>query len=238
MNRTTPICIALGVTGALAFVAVGGVSCSENGTSGVDFTYEDPYLYDYYYPADIAYSSMYWANAWNYSDLYFATLTSDGGTTGVDAAATGGGGGGTGGSSGTSTGVRGAVGAAIRALARGEPVCPGQTTINLKSENSPCVNPDRGPIINDGATIVFNGCQLPGGGSVSGTVDITGHQTASDQVCSATTTITLSHTTQITNLVYTGPNGGKLVIPTQTDTGTNTFTFNTNPATVTIMSMG
>src|SRR5262245_18802779 len=111
MNRTTPICIALGVTGALAFVAAGGVGCNDNGTSGVDFTYEDPYLYDYYYPADVGYSTYYWADTLDYGDLYFQVMTADGGTTGVGGSGGATGAGGSGGNAGL--GVRGAVGAAI-----------------------------------------------------------------------------------------------------------------------------
>src|SRR5213082_3393186 len=50
--------------------AAGG--CDEGTTtSTVAYTYEDPYLYSYYYPADLAYTGYYAADSWNYG-LYYA----------------------------------------------------------------------------------------------------------------------------------------------------------------------
>jgi len=236
--RITPLCIGLGVAGALAFLAAGGVGCDNGTSSGVSYAYEDPYLYSYYYPADVGYSSYYWASSWDYGDLYLATITgADGGAVAPDGGASGAGGSGGSGGSNSAMSARGAVGQIIRALARGEQVCTGQSTITLKNAPPPCTA-EGVNAVRTGATIMLNGCQLPAGGTLSGTVDITSNYAANEAACSPNTTITLGHTTTITNLVYTSPAGGQIVIPTQMDTGSNNFSFGQNPTTITIMSQG
>jgi hypothetical protein len=73
---------------------------------------------------------------------------------------------------------------------------------------------------------------------VSGTIDVTSTRTASTAVCSSTTMITLSHTTTITNLSFTGVAGRKLLIPSQTGTGMSTYTFGAGPATLALNYQG
>jgi hypothetical protein len=138
--------------------------------------------------------------------------------------------GGTGGSTTTTTTAVTTAGDAIRALARGDTICPNQVTVTPKSAPPPCTG---GPTsVRAGVTIVFNGCQTPGGGTINGTVDVTATHTASTAVCDATTIITMSHTTTITNLSYTGASGSKLVIPSETNMGMTTYNFGQTPATV------
>ena len=61
---------------ALAFAASGAVVGCDDDDLGdddvvaTDYAYEDAYLYDSYYPADVAYAGYYWADAWDYSTFY------------------------------------------------------------------------------------------------------------------------------------------------------------------------
>ena len=210
---------------ALACAASGAVVGCEDDDLGddvvaTDYTYEDAYLYDSYYPADVAYAGYYWADAWDYSTFY-AYL----GTSPVGAAAT----------NSTNTGRLGIVGA-IQALARGEQICPGQVTVTEKTADPACDGSGSDPVRN-GVNISFNGCQISGG-TINGSIDVMSNRSASEQTCSATTLITLGHTSTITNLSFTVANGAKLVIPTQTNTGTTSYTFGQAPATTQITTNG
>ncbi len=199
---------------ALALLALGGAACT---SSTYDSGYYDPYVYYTYYPTDVYYSSYYWADPYYY---YYSSLA--GGVTSGDAGADGG------------TTVRQSVGDFIRALARGEDVCGSQVTVTPKTANNPC--PGSGAAtIRSGVTIVFAGCQLSNGGKLDGTIDVDSTRTASDTACSATTTITVSHTTTITDLVYTGAVGRRFVIPNQTGSGMTTF-LNGQPPTAAVAS--
>jgi hypothetical protein len=201
----------LGCSLVLVAMAIGGVSC---GSGTGYYTYYDPYLYTYYYPADIAYSSYYWTDTYAYSGYYYSDIHPQA----------------------SSAPARWTVGNAIRALARGESVCPGQVTVTPKTAPAACHSSETN--VRSGVTIVFTGCQLAGGGTVDGTVDVSAMQSASDESCSQSTMVTLSHTTTITNLSYKGSGGSRLVIPKQTDTGMNTFTSGQAPETLTIESDG
>ena len=71
-TRNTQFIIA--TTLALAAGGAGFVGCSDDNADNVvatDYTYEDAYLYDSYYPADVAYAGYYWADAWDYSTFYY-----------------------------------------------------------------------------------------------------------------------------------------------------------------------
>jgi hypothetical protein len=224
----------------LAFMALGTMSCgTSTTTAAVDYGYEDPYLYASYYPADVAYSSYYWADDWGYAGLYATnpiTYVTDGGIiitvpdagvpTTTDASTTT-----------TPTVAMQAVGFAIRALARGESICPGQVTVTPKTMTPACSN-NATAQRRAGVTIVFNSCLLPDGGTVSGTVDLQSNQSASVQTCDASTILTLGTNSTITNLSYTGVSGAKLVIPSQTDTSTAMYNFGSSPASITINSNG
>ncbi len=137
------------LTAALALMGAASASCTDNTTTGyatTSYAYWDPYYYSYYYPADLSYSGVYWADSWDYSAYYYSLQSA-------------------------ATVSQGGVGAAIRALARGEQVCPGQVTVTPKMGTPACaaagVTGGR-----TGVTVVFNGCQLSGGGTVSGTYDV------------------------------------------------------------------
>ena len=237
----------------LALVGIGigisNVNCSDDsGTvATVDAAYENPYLYTSYYPADVAYSSAYWANDWAYPALYqtYGGTTGAGGMTGMTGSGGSNGAGGadasapaTDAGSSSTTSRLAAVGDLIRALARGDTtICPGNVTVNPKTAGPECNGSPRASS-RAGVTIVFNSCQIPNAGTVSGTVDVASTHTPSTPDCSAATSITLMHTTTITNLVYTAQNGAKLIIPNQTDTGNNTFTFGQTPSSLSISTNG
>ena len=219
---------------ALALLALGGTACT---SAAYDSGYYDPYVYYTYYPTDVYYSSYYWADPYYY---YYSSLA--GGVTsdaGIDAGGITGVGGSTGaGGSGAATDggstVRQSVGDFIRALARGEDVCGNQVTVTPKTAANPCAATGAATI-RSGVTIVFAGCQLSNGGKLDGTIDVDSTRTASDTACNTGTTITVSHTTTITDLVYTGKAGRRFVIPTQTGSGMTTF-VNGQPPTAAVAS--
>jgi hypothetical protein len=191
-----------------------GVSCGGVATTGT--YYYDPYMYSYYYPADLSYSTYYYTDAWAYNGLYYSTDIEQAQTTSP---------------------AHWSVGNALRALARGQAICPGQVTVTPKTVMPVCAS-GQSSNVPSGVTVVFTGCQLTGGGVVDGTVDVTAMQTTSDETCGPSTSITLTHKTVITNLSYRGTDGSKLVIPDQTDTGTNNFMLGTTPTSVNINSTG
>jgi hypothetical protein len=238
------------IAGALVLAARGAVVGCDDDDLGddvvaTDYTYEDAYLYDSYYPADVAYAGYYWADAWDYSTFYGYLYGGNGGTTGT-AGTTGttgtagntgtAGTGGTGGTTANSsnTGRLGIVGA-IEALARGETVCPGQVTVTEKKAAPAC--DANGDEVRNGVNIAFNNCQVSGG-TINGSLDVISNRAASEQTCSATTIITLGHTSTITNLSFTLANGAKLVIPTQTNTGETKYGFGQAPTTTKITTNG
>jgi len=199
----------------------------------------DPYLYTVYYPADVAYSTVYWADAWNYPSLYaIYTPTSPNPVSPATVVATGSGGndgstvvtdGGV-----TTGGVLTTAGDAVRALARGESVCPGEITVAPKTAAPACT----GGTTRAGATIVFNACQTPGGATLDGMIDVSSTRTASSADCTAATMITLQHTTTITNLSYTNAAGQRLIIPSMTGMGMTKYTFGQTPPTVALSFTG
>jgi hypothetical protein len=238
------VAVVIGTAGAVAnFVGCG----TSSGT--VSYATTDPWVYTAYYPADVAYSSVYWTSDWAYAGLYATYPTavvsnSDGGTTTTvvtkdagtttttDAGTT------TTTDAGTTTGgVLTTAGDAIRALARGESVCPGQITVTPKTAPPPCTGWPK-TSTRAGVTIVFNGCQTAGGATLNGMVDVTSTKTASSATCQSATSITLSHTTTITNLSYTNASGGHLMIPSQTGSGQTTYTFGETPASVALSFKG
>jgi hypothetical protein len=242
----------LAAIGALTLTVVVTGSCTDDGVTTVDYAYDSPYLYTTYYPVDTAYSGYYWADSWNYYAFYYAGaeaaagLANYGGLGGAagghggagatgTAGATGAGGmaGATGGS-GTMT-VRTTLASVVEALARGENVCPGQVTITPKTATPACAGGSSTEERN-GVTLVFNGCVVSGA-TIDGTFDVISNRSASEQTCSSTTTITLGHTTTITNMSISDSNG-KIVIPSQTDTGMTSYTFGQTPTSITFNTTG
>ena len=229
---------------AALLVAVGSAACGSSTTSE-DVAYEDDYAGDYYYPADVAYAGVY---AGGFVGYYAATpagtglseplpsalldgghLNLDGGHLNIDAGRLVDAGGKAGNGS---TTVREAVGQAIRAEALGETVCAGQATVTPKTGTTIC------GVSASGVNIVFSGCQLSGGGTVDGTVDVQLTRAASDTSCSSATSITLGYTSTLTNLTYTGTGGAKIVIPNEMSTSTLTYSFGQTPTTASIMTNG
>jgi hypothetical protein len=219
-----------GLYAAVLLIAVGSAACGAAAATD-DVAYEDDYAGDYYYPADVAYGGVY---AGGFVGYYAVTPAGTGpsellATAVTDAAAAvdAGGRAGTG-----ATTVRGAVGQAIRDAALGGGICPGQVTVTPQNGASVCA------VTAAGVNIVFNGCQLSGGGIVDGTVNVQINRSASDANCNASTTIMLGYTSTITNLTYTGTGGAKVVIPNEMSTATISFSFGHTPTTVGIMSNG
>jgi Tfp pilus assembly protein FimT len=199
---------------ALLAATAGGMACYDDDdyvdTGSVDYAYEYYYPSTYYYPADLMYSSYYWTDDWYYSDWYYSFAQT--------------------------VGPRRAIGDMIRALARGEAVCPGQVTVTPRTSPAAC-DSDVGQV-RSGVTIEFAGCQTANGGTITGTIDVQTERMASEASCGPNTRITLSHTTRMTSLTFTGPDGRRLVVPNQTDTGNNTYTYGQLPAMVSMNSSG
>jgi hypothetical protein len=236
----------LGLTLAVA-------SCGETTSTTSDVAYEDAYGYDYYYPAAVGYAGVA-AVGFGYYGIYAATPANFGNGRGgagghVGAGGSGGAGGqvavgGAGGQSAAggaggsgskapgSTTVRGAVAEAIRDVALGGSVCPGQVTLTRGGGTNVC------GLSGSGLNIVFNGCQLSAGGTIDGTVDVQLSLTASDGSCSSSSMVSVGYTSTITNLTYTGNSGAKVVIPNQKDTSTFNVAPGQAPATITMMSSG
>jgi hypothetical protein len=215
--------VAAAGAGAAALLALGYLACgSSTSSTSVDYAYEDPYLYDYYYPVDTGYSGYYASNSWDYTTYYAAT---PGGAYGSGSGQT------------PDNSSRPFVGTTIRALIRGETVCPGQVTVTPKTTTPPCTG-SGSPQVRSGVNVVFNGCQLTGGGKIDGTFDVQAQLTASAPACDASTTISLTYTTTITNLVYTSPSNARIVIPSQVDNGTASFAFGQNGTSTTINTTG
>jgi hypothetical protein len=232
---------------AACLLFVGAVGCGSS--SSADVAYEAAYAGDYYYPADVGYSSVYTTD----TGVYFVAPASNGLTTPIAADVTDAGGGGAGGAAGEagtaggagaggngaagsggsgSTTARGAVGQAIRTVALGGAVCPGQVTVTRPAGTDVC------GVSGAGLSIVFSGCQLSGGGTVDGTITVQRSLSASDTDCTSSTMLTVGYTSTITSLTYTGTGGAKIVIPTATDTATIQVPLGTAPSTVTLMSTG
>jgi hypothetical protein len=245
--------------GALTLLAVGAGSCTDTGTTAtVSYAYDNPYVYTTYYPVDTAYAGYYWADSWNYYAFYYESAIAtglantgiggamdlhgaagaNGGAGGNGAAGAAGGAGttGTGGAGGSgATTVRATVASVVEALARGESVCPGQVTITPKTAAPACAGSNATEERN-GVTLVFTDCVVSGA-TINGSFDVLSNRTASEQTCSATTTITLGHTTTITNLSISDAQG-KILIPSQTDMGMTSYTFGQTPTSITFNTTG
>src|SRR5215471_12638097 len=180
----------------LVLIAITGSGCTGT-TTTVGYSFYDPYVYYSYYPADIYYSGYYWTDP--YSLYYYQVI---GAATGPIGAGDGGvaDGGASGGISRLLT-----PGDAIRALALGQEVCPNQVTVTPKTGPNVCPSDGAPSTVRNGVTIVFNHCTFGNGAQLDGTYDVQATRTASDTACNASTTITISDTTTITNLCYTGP---------------------------------
>src|SRR5437762_1221339 len=100
---------------ALTLLAVAGAGCS---SSPYDSASYDPYLYYSYYPAEVYYSSYYWSDPYYFYYLDGGDLSSAGGGAAMPAPQT--------------------VGEAIRALARGEDVCPSHVSVAPHMVPNPC----------------------------------------------------------------------------------------------------
>jgi hypothetical protein len=244
---------ACGFSLATLALTLGVASCGETTTTSSDVAYEDGYSTAYYYPAAVGYAGVS-AVGFGYYGIYAATpvYTGNGvggagghaatGGAGGAVAATGGAGGAvaaTGGAGGASltapgtTTVRGAVAEAIRNIALGGSVCPGQVTVTHTPGTNVCGF--TGGTLN----IVFNGCQLSAGGTVDGTVNVQLDMTASATDCSAaSTTVSIAYTSTVTNLSYAGTGGAKIVIPSEKDTSTFSVTPGQKPTSIAMMSTG
>ena len=196
------------VAGAVAAIVAGAASCSSDEPYGYD-----PYgYYDYYYPASYAYADPYYM--YGYPGVYYALSSAP------KAAATG-----------------SLPALALRDLALGEAVCPGQVTVTTERTTAPC-DTGEGATVPLSNAIQLNGCELSGGGKLDGSLQIAAAQTLSDMNCDAATSIDVSYTSTTTGLVYTAPDGARIELPQVTRTGSYTRLLDAPPSLLTINSEG
>ncbi len=209
------------------------VGCTSTTTTAVD-PYNEAYVVTGYYPADLTYSTYYWADDWYYPTLYYYAVragiplvaaASDGGLPVFDGSApvSDGGRPASDGSAPASDGGASAAhgsgadaAGAIQTLARGGAVCPGQMDVTPKTAPPVCPN---GQTTDErsGVTLNFRGCQLASE-TVQGTVDLSSMRTASDPSCGAGTTLTLQANLTVTDLEVSKTNGDAIVVPSLTST--------------------
>ncbi|HVT09425.1 MAG TPA: hypothetical protein VHO67_18320 [Polyangia bacterium] len=214
MRINAPIVIAL---------ALYTIGCIESASTNVT-PYDDAYLYASYYPDAITYAAYGWADDWTSPTVALSAasatpVVSDAGAT-PDA--------------GDQT-VAGLAGA-IRALAHGLTVCPGQVSVVVKTAPPACSGAAL-PLERNGATLTFSDCAL-GAETIDGVVDLTSSRSASDAVCAPTTTIMLRSTLTLTGVTIRPAVGGRIVIPSQSVTTTATYTYAQTPTTVQAIQSG
>jgi hypothetical protein len=215
MQRHSPMKVATrrnwiraGVAPVVATIIAGAAGCS----SDDDYPY-DPYgYYDYYYPASYAYADPYYM--YGYPGVYYARLPTP---------------------KAANTSTLPAL--ALRDLALGEGICPGQVTVTTERTTAPC-DTGQGETVPVSNSVQLAGCELPGGGRLDGSVKIAASQTLSDMNCDAGTSIDVSYTSTTTDLVYTAPSGARIELPQVTRTGTFTRALDAPPSLLTINSQG
>jgi hypothetical protein len=194
--------------GAVAAILAAAAGCS----SDESYAY-DPYgYYDYYYPASYAYVDPYYM--YGYPGVYYALLAPPKAATTASLPAL-----------------------ALRDLALGQGICPGQVTVTSERTSAPC-DTGQGETIPLSNSIQLNGCELSGGGKLDGSVQIAAAQTLSDMNCDAGTSIEVSYTSTTMDLVYTAPSGARIELPLVTRTGSFTRPLDSPPSLLTINSQG
>ena len=207
IGRTIWSC--LRAAGVVAIVAAGGQGCDDD-----DPYYYDPYgYYDYYYPASYAYVDPYYSDYYYGYPTYILSVRLKAVLNNVLPAT------------------------ALRDLALGEGICPGQVTVTAERAEAPC-DTGGGGSVPVSTSIQFNGCNLSGGGKLDGSLKIDASQKLSDTNCNAGTSIDVSYTSTTTNLVYTAPSGSRIELPKVTRTGSYTRMLGSAPSTLTVSSEG
>jgi hypothetical protein len=176
------------------------------------------YAYDSYYVADITSANVYWADSWAVAPFTFS----------LDAQAQGQ----------TVAGMAGREpGAVLRALARGESVCPGQVSVVTTTTTELCPNAAQ-TTMRTGASVIFTGCILEGGGRLDGMVTVQSTPTLSNGACDASTMVNVSYTATVTNLSYLAPGGTRIAIASQIDTGSYARPLGGAPTSLNVATTG
>jgi hypothetical protein len=196
--------------GAVSIAATGAASALFLAIAGC---YSDPYYYDpyayygYYYPTGYAYSDTYYVD---YGYTYGYPLSRLKGTSSAEL-----------------------PGTLLRDLALGANDCPDHATVTMTT-TTPACDSGAGALQPLSTTITFDGCELLDGSRLDGTMQIVATQSASDEACDDSTTIDVSYTSTTTQLVYTKPDGARVVMPLMTRTGSYTRPLHAPPAAITI----
>jgi hypothetical protein len=199
---------------AMLAIALGAVAMGCGSDDYID-PYSDYYAYGYYYPADYAYADPYWVDDYyGYSTFYSAQLKQAGAV-------------------GSKT-----LASSIFELARVESVCPGQVVITPKQVDAPCTLEGSPGKVPSGAAIEFDGCVLPGGGQLDGSLNIDSSRTFSDDTCDAATVVSVSYTSISTDLSYTAPSGTRVVASSLSRSGSYTRLLMAAPSALSISTSG
>ena len=207
---------------ASALVGLGaGVGCDDDIVDG-NTAVDNSYLYYGYYPADVYYSGYAWTGGGFYYLEYGrgGPSTGSAGSTGTSTGAAGSTGTSTGGTGGGTTTASGdmTMGDVLRAMARGESVCPNQVTITPKMTPNACATDGTG-MSRGRVRWCSTAAEIPNGSRFDGTVDVSSTRTY-DPACPAGTMVTFQNMTTITNLTRTTANGSKILIPNSSGTDT------------------
>jgi hypothetical protein len=215
--------VSLCLSSSLTLVFVGALaSCDEDDDEAV---VTDDYAYDYYYAADLAASDVPWTNeSPSDPDVYHSLAQGERLKPMQRRAADGG-----------AARSHGA-GAVIRALARGDDVCGTHVSVTVKMVDAPCAAAGGPAAIRGGVSIVFDDCTLADGARLDGSFDVESSHRADD--CQQGTVVRVIYTSTLTNFTYVAPNGGRVVIPAQTNSGSYTRPIAGTPAELTVLTNG
>ncbi|HVJ17275.1 MAG TPA: hypothetical protein VM686_17720 [Polyangiaceae bacterium] len=202
---------ALAAAGAVVAVFAAGCGGDPEVTGGTTVAaYPDNYYsYGYYYPADLAYSVPYYVDDWyNYPYLYSDTealpLTNP---------------------------AQSMPGGVLRAIARGEDVCPGQVTVQVRKTEVGCGG-DEDDLMQTGAFVTIDNCKLEDGGKLSGQMAVDSRRSVSNLECNVDTVVNVAYSGTFTNLSYTSPQGERTVISAMALEGAYTRLLNDRPAAI------
>jgi hypothetical protein len=203
---------------ALALLGVAGAACS---SSPYDSAAYDPYLTYSTFPAEVYYSSYYWADPFYFyyrDGAYVPRAAPNSAAITVSADA------------GAPAPAPQTVGEALRALARGVDVCPSHVSVVPHMVPNPCPA-NASDRLRGGASIRFVDCTLASGGTLNGEIEVETTRAASDESCNSETSITITQSVGAKNLSYVTATNRRIFIPRQTATGTTSFVINERPET-------
>jgi hypothetical protein len=125
----------------------------------------------------------------------------------------------------------------LRRLGSGENVCMGQAVVTTSEVATPCEVGSEASLPFS-TSVSIDGCVLPSGGELDGSVQIDVERTLSDPTCGPGTSIDVSFTSTTTDLSYTALGGSRVVVPALTRTGSFSRVLGEAPSALAVSSSG